>query len=105
MLPRKLFSPRDGAHTRQEVPMLPTHARLVDTMHDLVRLEFIRARHANGWSIRDVAAALGVSHALISQVEIGRCNPSIGLLRQLSSHLDVSLDALLARAAEARNAA
>lgn len=54
-----------------------------------------------GLSLRSVAQALGVSASLISQVEIGKTQPSVSTLYALASHLGVSLDELLGIAAPA----
>ncbi|GLI26559.1 transcriptional regulator [Agromyces rhizosphaerae] len=53
------------------------------------------ARMERGFSLRSVAEALGVSASLISQVEIGKTQPSVSTLLALASYLGVSLDELL----------
>jgi transcriptional regulator with XRE-family HTH domain len=53
------------------------------------------ARTKRGLSLRSVAQSLGVSASLISQVEIGRTQPSVATLYAMASHLGVSLDELL----------
>jgi transcriptional regulator with XRE-family HTH domain len=53
------------------------------------------ARVNRGLSLRSVAQALGVSASLISQVEIGRTQPSVATLYAMASHLGVSLDELV----------
>lgn len=53
------------------------------------------ARVKRGLSLRGVAASLGVSASLISQVEIGKTQPSVSTLYALANHLGVSLDELL----------
>jgi transcriptional regulator with XRE-family HTH domain len=52
-------------------------------------------RQALGLSLRTVAARLGVSPSLISQIERGRANPSVSTLYALVAELDISLDELL----------
>lgn len=59
------------------------------------------ARLQRGLSLRSVAQALGVSASLISQVEIGKTQPSVSTLYALANHLGVSLDELLGIAAPA----
>lgn len=54
------------------------------------------ARLSKGLSLRSVAAALDVSASLISQVEIGKTQPSVSTLFGLANHLGVSLDQLIA---------
>ncbi|MCA1570225.1 MAG: XRE family transcriptional regulator [Chloroflexi bacterium] len=58
--------------------------------------ERLRARrHELGLSLRELADRLDVSASLISQIERGRANPSVGTLYALVAALDVSLDDLL----------
>lgn len=53
------------------------------------------ARTKRGLSLRSVAQSLGVSASLISQVEIGKTQPSVATLYALANHLGASLDELL----------
>jgi len=53
------------------------------------------ARTKQGLSLRSVAQSLGVSASLISQVEIGKTQPSVATLYAMASHLGVSFDELL----------
>lgn len=53
------------------------------------------ARTQRGLSLRSVAQSLGVSASLISQVEIGKTQPSVATLYAMANHLGVSLDDLL----------
>ena len=53
------------------------------------------ARTQRGLSLRSVAQSLGVSASLISQVEIGKTQPSVATLYAMANHLGVSLDELL----------
>ena len=53
------------------------------------------ARLKRGLSLRSVAQSLGVSASLISQVEIGKTQPSVATLYAMASHLGVSLDELV----------
>lgn len=60
-------------------------------------------RNARGLSLRAMAARLGVSASLISQVETGRARPSVRTLYAIAAELGISLDELLfsdARAAD-----
>jgi len=52
-------------------------------------------RTAKGMSLRSLAQALGVSASLISQVEIGKTQPSVSTLFAMANHLGVSLDVLV----------
>jgi len=54
-----------------------------------------QARTARGLSLRHLAAVLGVSPSLISQVETGRAKPSVNTLYALANELGISLDVLL----------
>ncbi|CAN5185720.1 cupin domain-containing protein [soil metagenome] len=53
------------------------------------------ARTKRGLSLRSVAQSLGVSASLISQVEIGKTQPSVATLYAMANHLGVSLDELV----------
>jgi transcriptional regulator with XRE-family HTH domain len=52
-------------------------------------------RQSQGISLRKVAAELGVSPSLISQVETGKSRPSVAILYALAAFLGVSTDQLL----------
>ena len=52
-------------------------------------------RQARGLSLRALAARLGVSPSLISQVETGRAKPSMSTLFAIVNELGISLDELL----------
>jgi transcriptional regulator with XRE-family HTH domain len=52
-------------------------------------------RRAVGLSLRDLSARTGVSNAYLSQLERGRHEPSLGVLRAVAGALDVPLGALL----------
>jgi transcriptional regulator with XRE-family HTH domain len=54
-----------------------------------------QARQARGLSLRRLAALVGVSPSLISQVETGRAKPSVNTLYALANELGISLDVLL----------
>jgi transcriptional regulator with XRE-family HTH domain len=64
-------------------------------MTDSLGTRLREARLRRGLSLRSVAQALGVSASLISQVEIGKTQPSVSTLYALASHLGVSLDEIL----------
>lgn len=64
-------------------------------MPDMLGARLREARLERGLSLRSVAQALGVSASLISQVEIGKTQPSVSTLYALASHLGISLDELL----------
>lgn len=53
------------------------------------------ARNAKGVSLRSVAAAIGVSPSLLSQIENGKTNPSVDTLYALVQQLGLSVDAML----------
>jgi transcriptional regulator with XRE-family HTH domain len=52
-------------------------------------------RQGQGVSLRSVAAAIGVSPSLLSQIETGKTQPSVGTLYALVNHLGVGVDDLL----------
>src|ERR1700742_4344584 len=71
---------------------------IVDTMTAFG--ERLRAeRRARGWPIERLAAASGVSRAMISKVERGESSPTAVVLGKLSGALELSVSELLAPAA------
>ncbi|MFD4833882.1 helix-turn-helix domain-containing protein [Streptomyces uncialis] len=53
------------------------------------------ARQARGESVRGLARRIGCSASLLSQIELGRSAPSVGVLYSLAGALEVSTDFLL----------
>ncbi|MET4639273.1 cupin domain-containing protein [Mycetocola sp. 2940] len=53
------------------------------------------ARMKQGLSLRSLAQSIGVSASLVSQVEVGKTQPSVATLFALASRLSVSFDELL----------
>ena len=53
------------------------------------------ARKKKGLSLRSVAASAEISPSLLSQVETGKTNPSVGTLYALVNVLNVSIDELI----------
>ncbi|MFV0407922.1 MAG: helix-turn-helix domain-containing protein [Propioniciclava sp.] len=64
-------------------------------MHLDIGRELRKVRESKKLSLRSVASAVGVSPSLLSQVETGKTQPSVGTLYALVNHLGLSLDALL----------
>lgn len=54
-----------------------------------------RLRLARGMSLRDLAEVTGSSKALLSQIERGVANPTIGVLTRVADALDVTLHELV----------
>src|ERR671929_2119009 len=71
----------------------PWKARL-EALGALIRAQRVTA----GLSLRDLAERTNVSNAYLSQIERGLHEPSISVLSAIARALDVSLEALLARA-------
>jgi transcriptional regulator with XRE-family HTH domain len=57
-------------------------------------------RLARGWSLAQLAAASGVSKAMISRVERGESSPTAELLGKLSGAFVLSMSSLIARSEE-----
>jgi transcriptional regulator with XRE-family HTH domain len=53
------------------------------------------AREAKGIGVRELARRISVSPSFVSQVELGRANPSLGTLYSFVSELSLSLDDLM----------
>ena len=66
-------------------------------MSDEIGPRLRAAREEKGLSLRALAAAIGVSPSLVSQVETGKTKPSVSTLYALVSQLDISTDMLLGR--------
>jgi transcriptional regulator with XRE-family HTH domain len=63
--------------------------------------ERLRAlRRVRGWSMDQLAAASGVSRAMISKIERGESSPTAALLGRLSAALELSVSELLSVAAD-----
>jgi len=58
-------------------------------------------RRARGWPIERLAAASGVSRAMISKIERGESSPTAVVLGKLSAALELSVSELLAPAGQA----
>ncbi|MBN9621376.1 MAG: cupin domain-containing protein [Actinobacteria bacterium] len=56
-------------------------------------------REQMGISVRGLADRIGVSPRLVSQIETGKVNPSVGTLVAITTELELSLDVLFADAA------
>jgi len=62
----------------------------------LVGVNLRRLRNKRGLSLQRLAQQAGVSRAMLSQIELGRSTPTIGLLWKISQALDVTFSAFLA---------
>jgi transcriptional regulator with XRE-family HTH domain len=90
---------RATATPRAEPP--PAHAEPGDDAQEVgPRLRALR--EARRLSQREVARLSGVSHSIISQIERGDSNPSVGLLRKVLSGLSLSLGEFFSMPAEGR---
>lgn len=69
-----------------------------DALGDRLAARIRREREARGWSIAALAAASGVSRAMISKVERAEASPTAVLLGRLSGAFGLTVSALLARA-------
>ena len=63
------------------------------------------ARVSKGLSLRGVAASADISPSLLSQVETGKTQPSVGTLYAIVNVLEVSLDELMGMPGTPRRAA
>ncbi|MFF2024931.1 helix-turn-helix domain-containing protein [Streptomyces sp. NPDC058171] len=63
------------------------------------------ARQARGESVRGLARKIGCSASLLSQIELGKSAPSVGVLYNLANELGVSTDFLLRREPDSRGPA
>jgi len=71
----------------------PTSEQIVPAL----AVERLRARReAQGMSVRALAQRIGVSPSLVSQIETGKANPSVGTLVAFATELGLSLAELFA---------
>lgn len=63
---------------------------------DVVAVRLRRYRERAGLSVRALGRAVGVSASMVSQIENGKVNPSVGTLYGIVSALGLSLDELFA---------
>jgi transcriptional regulator with XRE-family HTH domain len=80
---------RDDVPMRSGAPQQP-----LETLGALLRAE----RLAKGLSLRELAARTSVSNAYLSELERGRHEPSLSVLRAIASALDTPLGPILVRA-------
>lgn len=71
---------------------------LDDPLGTLLAGRIRRERDARGWSIAELAAASGVSRAMISRIERAEASPTAALLGKLSGAFSLTVSQLLARA-------
>jgi transcriptional regulator with XRE-family HTH domain len=78
--------------------MIPTTTQMNSTtrVSERVGARLRAGREQRGLSGRALAGALGVSPSLISQIERGKANPSVGTLYAIVQELDISLDDIFA---------
>lgn len=69
-----------------------------DPLQALLAGRVRREREVRGWSIAELAAASGVSRAMISKVERAEASPTAALLGRLSGAFGLTVSTLLARA-------
>ncbi|TCH99128.1 helix-turn-helix domain-containing protein [Roseococcus sp. SYP-B2431] len=69
-----------------------------DPLQSLLAGRIRREREARGWAMAELAAASGVSRAMISKVERGEASPTAALLGRLSGAFGLTVSTLLARA-------
>ncbi len=89
------------ARSASASPGWPAESYIVDVMSTIVELtqafgERLRAaRTARGWALDRLAAASGVSRAMISKIERGESSPTAVVLGKLSAALELSVSELL----------
>jgi len=69
-----------------------------DLLGGLLAARIRRERGARNWTIAELAAASGVSRAMISRIERGEASPTASLLGKLSGAFGLTVSALLAMA-------
>ncbi|MEU9062193.1 XRE family transcriptional regulator [Streptomyces sp. NPDC048430] len=59
----------------------------VDSVRDALSANLNRRRLAQGWSLREMSAATGISKALLSQIERGEANPTLDVVTRIATVL------------------
>jgi transcriptional regulator with XRE-family HTH domain len=78
-----------------ELPDGPVRGAELERAHVVAIGQRIRAaREGQGTSLRELARRVGVSPSLISQIETGKAQPSVGTLYSLTTALRLSVDSL-----------
>ena len=80
------------SHTESEVSM-PTTSTGTTPVH--LGASIRAAREERGLSLRELARRVNVSPSFVSQIELGKANPSVGTLYSLVSVLGTTLDDLI----------
>jgi len=78
-----------------EGPLPPTLARKAvaarppagDFVRDALSVNLNSRRLAQGWSLREMSAATGISKALLSQIERGEANPTLDVVTRIATVL------------------
>ncbi|MFD6278617.1 helix-turn-helix domain-containing protein [Streptomyces sp. NPDC060209] len=78
-----------------EGPLPPVPARKAgaarsatgDSVRDALSANLNRRRLAQGWSLREMSAATGISKALLSQIERGEANPTLDVVTRIATVL------------------
>lgn len=76
-------------------PLHPPAAADEVWARSLIGTQICDGREARGLTLKAVAKAVGVTPSLLSQVENNKAQPSLGTLRRVAVHLQLSVDALL----------
>lgn len=74
------------------------------TANDGIGATIRRERSSRGLSIRELARRVHVSASFISQVELGKAAPSMGLMFAIASELGISLDSFMTTVTPNRSA-
>ena len=69
-----------------------------DDLDHLIGLHLRRLRRERRWSLDQLAAAAGVSRAMLGQIELGKSTPTVRVLMRIAAGLGVDAAALLAPA-------
>ena len=76
----------------------PTAKERAEALPEVLRMvgqRLRRDRERRGVGVRELSRRIGISPSLISQIELGKANPSVGTLYQIVDELNLSLDDLL----------
>lgn len=85
---------RTGPGSLHELVSTADNSPQAPAAPDAIGARLRAAREERDMSVRALARSIGVSPSLISQIENGKANPSVGSLYAIASALGISLDGL-----------
>ncbi len=74
---------------------MPDADRSPNAVHELISRRVRTRRKAKGWTLDQLASLSGVSRSMLSQIERGEANPTLGVAYKIAQALGISLGELV----------